>query len=424
VAIFTADLNRDGKADLLSSGGVALGNGDGTFTVLPPFAGSGGLSFGVSAIADFNGDGKLDLLGTLSGNHPQGTAVLLGNGDGSFGPPIKIIVAPYGVIRSYGVLTADMNGDGRPDIVFPWEDWGNYPVCVQCVGTPPGMAVLVNTTPHGFELAVSVPSPTPVTAGNSATSTVTATPMFGFNAPVTLSCAGLPSGASCAFNPPSIANGSGTSALMITTSASLAAGTYPVQVKGTSGSIVNSAPVSLVVQAAPDFTIGPAPGSPTSQTISAGQSASFTLALAGTGSFTGTVNMSCAITPTVTPAPTCGLSASSLQITGSGTQSVTVKVGTTAPVTTSVLPRFFLPPRTTPLPWTLLILSSGSLLLRSRKRIPLLTAPALVVLLAACLSCGGSRHTTPGTPPGPYTATITATSGSSSHNIPLTVVVQ
>jgi hypothetical protein len=44
------------------------------------------------------------------------------------------------------------------------------------------------------------------------------------------------------------------------------------------------------------------------------------------------------------------------------------------------------------------------------------------------MSCGGSSssttHTSPGTPAGTYTATITAASGSTSHIMPLKVVVQ
>jgi hypothetical protein len=420
-AQFTADLNNDGKPDLVSfqPGQVALGNGDGTFTLLPA------LPYSVTAIADFNGDGKPDVLVTAysSSGHPEQTGVLLGNGDGTFGPFINLMTS--GVLASSPVLIADMNGDGRPDIVFPWENVQG--LCGFCIPIPSGVGVLLNTTPSSFAISASALSPAPVTAGNSATSTVTVAPTFGFNSAVTLSCAGLPSGASCAFYPPSIANSSGTSTLTITTNTSVAAGTYAVHVQGTSGSIVNSTPVSLMVQGAPGFTISAASGSPTSQTISAGQTASFTLALAGTESFTGTVNLSCAITPTVTPAPSCTLSSSSVQISGSRTQSVTVKMGTTAPVTSSSMPTMEFPPGAMPTLLMVMLFGSTWLLARNRNRWSALAAPATVLAVLVCVSCGGngsSSHTTPGTPTGTYDVAVTATSGSLSHNMSLTVVVQ
>jgi len=201
-----------------------------------------------------------------------------------------------------------------------------------------------------------------------------------------------------------------------------------VQIQGTAGSIVNSVPVSLVVEAVPDFTVGPAPGSPTSQSISAGQTASFSLAFAGTGSFTGTVNLSCAITPAATPAPTCSVP-SSVQISGTGTQTVTVKVATTAPVTAVALPDVNFPSGPTMLLWTLMFLGSTLLWVRNRRRLPVLAAPIVLLVCAFSVGCGGSSsssstHTTPGTPAGTYTATVTATSGSTSHNMALQVVVQ
>src|SRR5580658_2946218 len=422
-AEFTADVNNDGKPDLVSSSGqVALGNGDGTFTLISgPGSGLNGFSYGVGAVADLNGDGKLDELvsydidGGGDGYPVVATGVLLGNGDGTFGPLID--VPTDGTLPLGSALIADMNGDGRPDIVFAWGG-----------GPPTGMAVLFNTTPPGFGVLASALSPSPVAAGNSAASTVTVAPAFGFNGTVALSCTGLPSGATCAFNPPSVANSSGVSSLTVTTSASLAAGTYPVQIQGTSGSIVNSKPVSLIVQAAPGFSLGASSGSPTSQSISAGQTANFSLAIGPTGSFTGTVDLSCAITPAVTPPPTCALSSSSVQISGSGTQTVTVNVGTTAPVTAAATSPMSFPPGMMPLTWLLLLLGSTWLWVRNRKRLTVLVAPIVVLALALLMSCRGSgsssTHTTPGTPSGTYAVTITATSGSISNNVALQVVVQ
>src|SRR5260370_20428527 len=101
--------------------------------------------------------------------------------------------------------------------------------------------------------------------------------------------------------------------------------------------------------------------------MGAGQAASFRLAMASAGGFTGTVNFTCVITPAVTPAPTCSVP-SSMQITGSGTQTVAVQVGTTAPVTSGAVPPISFPTGPMPLTWTLTLLVSGWLLTRSRKR--------------------------------------------------------
>lgn len=450
---------------------------------------------------------------------------LVGNGDGTFG---LLSATVPGFLQS--IQIADMNGDNLPDIVFPFQ-----------LNTKGGVGVLLNTTNSqsqqpNFQIVASGLSPTPVTAGNSATSTITVTPLHGFNGTVALSCSGLPSGASCAFNPASVSGGSGTSVLTLSTTSSLAAGSYPFTVTGTSGSMTRIGTLSLTVvsgavtdfqisataasptsiapggsatstvtitslngfnsavaltcnsgnsnvtcslnpssvtpaensnatssltvnattlaavgnytvtlfatsgndvhstsvtvkvsTAAPDFSITPSSGSSTSQTISAGQTANFTLDFTSVGSFAGTVNLSCAITPVLTPAPTCTLSSSSVQISGSGTQTVTIKVGTTAPVSSGTAFRTGIPPAMQPLLWTFVLLGSGALLAGTR-RCRLVLAKPVTLLIVFSMACGGSSssttHTTPGTPAGTYTATITATSGSTSHTMPLKVVVQ
>jgi len=61
---------------------VLLGNGDGTFQAAR-IQDSGGLNPTSVAVADVNGDGKPDLI-VANGYSTSGIGVLLGNGDGTF----------------------------------------------------------------------------------------------------------------------------------------------------------------------------------------------------------------------------------------------------------------------------------------------------------------------------------------------------
>jgi hypothetical protein len=279
---------------------------------------------------------------------------------------------------------------------------------------PPGPSYGLSTSPNSLN----------VSQGSQGTSTITITPQDGFSGSVSLSASGLPSGITAAFNP-NPATGSSTLTLMASATASPYAGS--VTVTGTSGGLTQTTNLTLTVTQA--FTFGPASGSPITQTISAGQTASFSLTLASNNLFSGTVNLSCAITPTVTTAPpTCTLPDPSVQISAGELQSVVVNVPTTAAVTTSAAAYFGLPPGAMPLAEMLLLLCSGGLLLRNRKRLPVF-AVAVVLALVFCVSCGGGSsyttpppHITPGTPSGTYTVTITATSGNLSQNFALQVI--
>ena len=120
-SVVAADLNGDGRPDLVTTNSdddtvsVLLGNGDGSFQ--PQHTLAVGHSPRAVAVADVNGDGKPDLVVANYDDNPAvndgAVSVLLGNGDGSFGPQQTFRVGQ----RPYSVAVMDVNGDGHLDLI-------------------------------------------------------------------------------------------------------------------------------------------------------------------------------------------------------------------------------------------------------------------------------------------------------------------
>ena len=136
-AIAVADMNGDGFPDLIVSGTdvdkfnngvqIFLNNGAGSFTAGSSY-GLGGWEEAPFVARDFNGDRKVDIVmaSTISedANHgSEGTiSVLLGNGDGSM-QGARVITTTQAV-QSNSAITADLNGDGIPDLIQTASNYG------------------------------------------------------------------------------------------------------------------------------------------------------------------------------------------------------------------------------------------------------------------------------------------------------------
>lgn len=223
-SVATGDFNKDGKLDLAVPGGpqgqaevsILLGNGDGTFQEAMEFSVEGTLPYDnfeppaliEVAVGDFNLDGRLDV---VVGGYSDGIiGLLLGNGDGTFQP-----VTSYGVGPGpYMIAVGDFNNDGKPDLA---------------TANTGSVSLLRNI--QGPDFSVQAAAISPITAGQSASSSVTVTSILGYSNSVALSCAvSLTSGTgttpTCSLSPATLqlaAKGTATSTLTISTSASAAA---------------------------------------------------------------------------------------------------------------------------------------------------------------------------------------------------------
>jgi len=180
----------------------------------------------------------------------------------------------------------------------------------------------------------------------------------------------------------------------------------------------------------PDFSV--TSSGTTSQTVNAGQTATFTNAISVTAlnGLASQINLSCSL-PAAATATTCTVNPNGLP-SGSGTASVSVTTMARG-IAPPSLPtyRLYLRPQRVPL-FLLTLLMAVVLLRYARTRrqrlagaLPIAVLVLFLVLQAVACGGGGSSGPPPptGTPAGTYTVTVAGTSGSTTHTTTLTLTV-
>jgi len=395
------DFNNDGKLDVVKATqtgasiiNVALGNGDGTFQQALGFQIPSILNMESAVVGDFNGDGKPDL--AFASQSSDVVTILFGNGDGTFQGHIEYSVPSVSNNVNF-MLAADFNGDGALDMAL--ADLG-----------PSEVSVFVNQpvaafAPRALRFAnqgIDTTSPeqsVTLTNGGAAPLTITSIAASGDFAETNDCGSSLSIEKTCTvdvtFAP--TADGVRSGMLSFTDNASVVPQALILSGTGTGAG----------------FVISVAPGSSASQTVTVGQTASYSLLFTPEGGFGGTITLTCSGAPTgancmATPAP--------FALTGTSAMTATIKVATTAVAFTPPVPDS-MPARPASLRlrfnlrWVGLLLGTFLMLAllaitagraRPPKWLALTAATMLVLIWAGCGGGGGSRSTGP--PPAPSAA--------------------
>ena len=480
----TGDFNGDGRLDLLVTPfGVLLGSGDGTFTLTPAV---GLLTSSGLAAGDFNGDSLTDLandstalMGSTHTATTPATQVTLPPATGS-----QLVVASYLGDSNYTTATSGAMslpaGQGTPAVTLSSSSnsiplGGSVtftatvaPIAVEPTGTvmfydgsaqlgtgslnSSGVATFTTTVlavgthnilasyggDTNYSPASSAVSSLMVTS-SSIQSTVVVTPSstsINFTQPLTVTVAvSGPSGGATPTGTVALASGTySAQQSLVNGSASftIAAGTLSVGANtitanysgdGTYATQIGTASVTMS-----DISLAiPAPSA-----ISAGASVTATATITTGASYSGTLNLTCALTSSPAGAqnlPACSLNPTSVTLKSGASGTSVVTVTTTAASSTASLhslqgSRWKLGGEGMVLATLLL----SMLPIRRRRRMPVLV---LALLFTASLTsgCGSGAApptgtTTPGTTAGSYTFTVTGTdSANAATRVSGTVVV-
>src|SRR2546427_2477601 len=358
-------------------------------------------------------------------------------------------ISPSGLTASLSPssITLTSGGTGTSTLTANSTTTGTYTVTV--VATSGSAAQSVQVTVRVTDFMVSAQSSLTVTSGSATTSTITLTSFGNFSGDVDLSESVTPStGLTVSCDPASVFLSSGSSANSTCTLTSSTPNTYTVTITASSGSLSHTATITVGVR---DFTIS---ASPTTVNVQAGSSGTSSITLRSVAGFTGTINFSIAVTPS---GLTASISPASISLSPGGSGSSTLTINSTKVGTYTVIVTGTSGSSTHSVTITVnvqdftLAVNPSSLSIASGNSGTVTVSIAgtggftsTVSLTAVCtpsgprlslssgsvsLSSGGSGTSTltvrtfHKTPPGTYTITITAASGSLTHTITVVLTV-
>ena len=379
-----ADFNHDGKLDLLigGSGGVfiAPGNGEGTFQLaasqliqLYATNDSIGLTnpdFSSAVATDLNLDGRADAVVL---DHNTGLlSLILNDGTGTFPNALKTPFTFQLTALSYILNVADLNGDGLPDIVTSTPSAKTITILLSGKALVPSSATLASSG-NSFLVGSNLVFTAKVTGGATApTGTVTLSDGSASLGQQTLDASGT----------------------ALFTTSTLSVGNHALTFNYSGDATYNPSTSSVLNQQVADFTPSLASGT---QTVATGSSAFYSLAIAPLSGFAGSVMVTCSGLPSYA---TC--SAPSVSVTG-GSATATITVATTASA-------LALANRTGNFLYACTLCGGFSLCFLRRSRAKWISLWGIFIVMAAfgALGCGGSAKPSQA-PPAPTSQTSTFT---------------
>jgi hypothetical protein len=411
-----ADISGDGNPDAVVYGADSasireviplLGKGDGTFTRGTSPDGGQGVGVSAALVADFNHDGRVDVIFPRVGaNDESDLVVFLGNGDATFEPARQFASqAP----ATFSLVAGEFNSKGNLDLVSTatQSQMCEFRVC-HPVGPAGSLAFMAGKGDGTFG------GPGVLQAGDFGP------PVVGdFDGDGNLDFAAANRTAST-FD---IYLGNGNGAFVGPVALEMKGDQVAADLNGdglTDLALLRSGAVQVALNTTPSFSLA---ATTSGSLVHPGGSATFTVTVGQQHDFSGTVALNCSAPQSA--GIHCSLNPSSLNPGSTATLTVT----TTGPLA-GFIPRlqhtfgFF----ALWLPVTLLVggLSFQSCQFSRRKFLVPALASVVFIGLMFQVACGGggATHSGGGTPAGTYAVTTTATSGVTQHSTTVKLTVE